>query len=351
MNDFIEGRIMHQRAIIKLWCVLFTVFFTGCCCEDGDNGQDGKDGATAVLIVPDEISDIQAAIDTLSIIGGGTVYIKSGVYDLSKGIHINSSNITLTGEQGTLLKLNNNVNQPVLLIGDDAEVPDVSIENIKIEKIEIDGNKDFQNSETDSNRSWIRNNCIDIRKANDVRISEVDLHDARSGGIVVSWDSRYIFIDNSFFHHNFFDGIALYDSEDIFVTNFFCHYNQAAGLSLDNDLKGTIISTGSIKNNGDVGIFARHSMEVEFSNLVIAQNLSHGCFLSHESINTETGVNQLLFTDCSFYNNEGYGFWLASPASESSKITIQASIFSDNIRGAINMDPNGELYQTGNVFL
>jgi hypothetical protein len=350
--------------ILFIIAIILAIFLVGCgynCknCEKGDKGDPGKDGidgATGpagpapVIIVPDEINDIQQGIDSLINDGGGTVYIKAGEYTLSQGIHINSSNITIIGEQGTLIKLGNHVNEPVILIGSDEEIPTTSIENIKIETIELDGNKDFQDFETDPNRPWIRNNCIDIRMANDIWINGVDVHNARSGGLVVSWNSRFIFIDKSSFHHNFFDGIALYASENIWVSNFSCYENDAAGLSLDNDLKNVVFTSGIVKNNGDVGLFVRHSNDLSFHGIIFTNNQSHGCFLSHESIGTDSGVTRLFFNSCSFIDNNGYGFWLASPASESPNNTVVGCLFSGNTQGAIELDINGELYQDGNVF-
>lgn len=316
---------------------------------EGPEGPEGKMGNSFTVIVPDDITDIQGAIGMLPD-DGGTVYIRAGEYSLSEGIHITKSNITISGEAGTLIRLNNDVNEPIILVGSDKETPTTIIENIKIENLELYGNRDFQNSETDPNRPWIRNNGIDVRMVKDLYVSEVDVHHARSGGIVVSWNSSMIFIDKSSFHHNFFDGIALYASEDIQVINFFCYDNDAAGLSLDNDLKDVIFSTGSIKDNGNVGIFARHSKDLKFQGLVISKNQSHGCFLSHESLGKGTGVNRLTFNSCSFTENNGYGLWLASPAAESKYISIQGCLLSGNTQGSINLDPNGELYQTGNIF-
>lgn len=336
----------------------FSLFLFACCdcdCEQGPTGPEGPEGKkgdmgnSPTFIVPDDEEDIQTAISMLPA-DGGSVFVRAGTYTLTEGIHINRSNISLSGEMGTLLRLEADVNQPVILIGSDEENPSVSIENISVKVLEIDGNMSAQDSETDPNRPWIRNNGIDVRAVTDLHISEVDVHHARSGGVVVSWDSKIIYIDKSSFHHNYFDGIALYASEDIIVSDFFCNLNQAAGLSLDNDLKQVQFSNGTIRNNGDVGIFARHSKDLKFQNLIISDNQSHGCFLSHTSLGTGTGVHSLIFSSCSFTGNMGYGFVLASPVSESTKISIQGSLFSGNIQGAIKIDPESDLYQTGNVF-
>ena len=352
-------KLRHYFRFQLLFAISAFVLLLGSCdrCDcvqgpigpEGPEGREGRMGNSPTVIVPDDEADIQAAIGLLPN-NGGTVYIKAGTYSLTEGIQISRSNISLVGEMGTLLRLEAEVNQPVILIGSDAETPSHLIENIRIEKLEIDGNMAAQSSETDPDRPWIRNNGIDIRAVNDLYVSEVDVHHTRSGGIVVSWNSKLIFIDKSSFHHNFFDGIALYASQDIQVTNFFSCDNQAAGLSLDNDLRYVLFSCGTIRNNGDVGIFARHSKELKFQGLVIANNQNHGCFLSHESLGTGTGVFRLIFNNCSFIENDGYGFWLASPVTESTNNSVIGCLFSENTLDAINLDPDGELYMTGNIF-
>ena len=100
---------------------------------------------------------------------------------------------------------------------------------------------------------------------------------------------------------------------------------------------------------GDVGIFARHSKDLNFQGVVVQGNQSHGCFLSHNLIGTSTGVTRLFFEACSFIDNGGYGFWLASPASESPGNTIAGCLFSGNSQGAIKIDQGGVLFESGNV--
>lgn len=349
--DKIKGHFKNLKRPF-FFIISATLFLLGSCCEDCKDGEDGLMGPVgpSPVIIISENDDIQQAIDSIAQENGGTIYLKSGRYELSQGIHINCSNIKISGEPGTLIELNSNVNQPLILIGSDEKIPTVIIENIEIESIELDGNKDYQTSETDPGRPWIRNNCIDIRMACDINIRNVDIHDARSGGLVVSWNSQFIFIDKSSFHHNFFDGIALYASEDIQISNFFCYENNAAGLSLDNELKSVLFNTGIINNNGDVGIFARHSEDLNFNGIVIVNNQSHGCFLSHESVGTSSGVNRLFFNSCSFIDNSGYGFWLASPVSESPNNTVIGCLFSGNTLGPVELDAEGELFQVSNVF-
>lgn len=302
-----------------------------------------------VVVTPTD--SIQEAIDGLSA-SGGTVFIKAGVHIISAGIHIKHSNISITGEQGTIIKLQNTANQPVILIGTDAATPAApdQISNIAIANLEIDGNQLGQTSEVDPTRTHIRNNGIDIRAVSDLWIDGVDVHDSRSGGIVASWKSSNIFISRVNAHDNYYDGIALYDSSKIIVTDFICSSNDhGAGLSLDNDLKQVSFNGGIIQDNHDVGIFARHSENLLFSNVIISGNGSHGAFLSHDDADpTTTGVKNILFAGCSFQGNNGYGIQLASPPTYSSKNGVTGTLFNNNTSGCITYEL-GSLSEGGNV--
>lgn len=119
---------------------------------------------------------------------------------------------------------------------------------------------------------------------------------------------------------------------------------------MDVKLKHVSFNNGSLKNHGDVGIFVRDSEDLSFHDLLIYGSGSHGCFLSHQALGTGTGVKRLLFHGCSFLDNDGYGLWLASPASESPNNAAIGCLFSGNTLGTIEIDPNGELYQEANVF-
>jgi Periplasmic copper-binding protein (NosD) len=304
----------------------------------------------SVFVFPFGNRTIQQVIDSLPPVGG-TVEIQAGTYVLTQGIHINRSNVTLSGKQGVLIKLENHVNQPVILIGTDKEIPteEDRIENIQILNIEIDGNKQFQSSETDPNRKWIFNNGIDVRMADNLRMSNVDIHGARSGGFVASWNCGRIFISNSSFHDNYYDGIALYASQDIQVSNFICYGNGSAGLSLDNKLKNVSFNGGIIRDNGDVGIFARDAQDLNFHNLMIRGSKSHGCFISHNTPGTNTGVKRLFFVGCSFLDNGGFGLKLDSTTTDSPYNTVVSCLFSGNSSGCLDVIQGGQLHEAANI--
>ncbi len=304
-------------------------------------------------VVVTKSDSIQEAIDNLPT-KGGSVFIKAGVHEIASGIHINQSNVTISGEQGTVIKLKNGVNQPVFLIGTDIATPTLAnlISNISIANLEIDGNQLGQSSETDPTRPHIRNNGIDIRTVSDLWINTVDVHDARSGGIVASWKSSNIFISKVSTYDNYFDGIALYDSTNIVVTNFMCNNNDhGAGLSLDNELNQVIFSNGLIQGNSDVGIFARHSENMLFSNVIVSNNGNHGAFLSHDGASpSTTGIKSILFTGCSFQDNLGYGIQFASPSIYSNKNAVTGTLFNGNTTGCLTYEA-GSVTEGANVCL
>lgn len=300
------------------------------------------------FVVKSGADSLQKAIDALPE-PGGTIFVKANTYVLNKGIQIRRSNVKILGEKGVRIKLADHVNQPVILIGSDEEIPKFRIKNISISDLEIDGNKENQDSEFSTEKQWIRCNGIDVRMVDNLWIENVNISNTVSGGLVVSWDCHRIFVRSSMFHRNTYDGIAFYASEDILVSNFSSYENGAGGISMDNGLKKVTFSTGLIKDNKDVGIFARDSKDICFFNLVISGSGNNGCFLSHKK-NNDTGVSRCFFSGCSFLNNKGWGLWLAATKEISPGNVIVSSMFSENTLGPIHVDKDGCLEQTGNIF-
>ncbi|UCD95412.1 MAG: right-handed parallel beta-helix repeat-containing protein [Candidatus Zixiibacteriota bacterium] len=307
----------------------------------------------AEIVVPDSVPNVQDGVGLLPD-SGGTIFIRAGIHRVTEAIHVNRSNVTITGEQGTIIKLGDHVNQPVFLIGTDAPLPvDMAryIQNIRIAGLEIDGNRAAQDWEADSTRPGtnIMNNGIDIRKADNLQISDVNIHSARSGGLVASIDSRRIFISNACIYDNEFDGIALYSSEDVLVSDFICYENDFSGISFDNSVKNLAFDNGLLKNNGHNGIFARMCEDIVFNDLLVCGNQKNGCFLADHNGESGTGVKRLFFESCSFLESGEYGLCLISSGFESPNNTVIGCLFSGNTLGAI-LDGPGLLYKEGNIF-
>ena len=212
----------QNQARVSKGCWLFMTVALGLCVMTVTLAGDGK--------------SIQEAIDALPP-GGGVVTVPAGTHVCFRGLRINRSDVTLRGEGQAILKLASGVNQPVLLVGGDAEIPAAAIRNIRVENLQIDGSQKGQTSETDPARPWIRNNGIDVRRVHGLVVDKVRVHDARSGGIVISWGSSNVTVTASDCDNNFFDGIAFYDSVGIMVNDFCCTSNGMGGMSFDNRLK------------------------------------------------------------------------------------------------------------------
>lgn len=284
--------------------------------------------------------DIQAAVNAFTEV----ILTSPCVYNVTTSILLRSNSILRASpaNRGAVLRLADGVNEAVILVGNGLEVGNSAplMTNVVIRDIAIDGNKAAQSSETTPGKPWLRNNGIDVRCVAGMLVDNVYIHDARSGAIVVSWDSSSILVSNSLLTSSFFDGIALYTSTDITVTNCQLQNNVAAGISIDNNLRNTLFQSCSVHNNGDVGIFQRWATNISYDACQIYSNGNHGAFLSWNSPTPYTGVNNTLFTGCAFSDNVGRGINLDSPASESVGTLVTSSTFSGNLATAFS-GPNG----------
>ena len=300
------------------------------------------------------VAELMRTTETVSTISPElmtVIHLDPEVYVLHDTYRINRSNLQIIASPGTKVILADHVNKPVVAIGSQEEVPSTTVESITISGVEIDGNKANQDFELDVDLPWIRNNGIDIRAAHRVVLDNVVVHDARSGGIVVSWGSSDIHVENSSFNDNFFDGVAYYDSERIYTTNTSMRNNQAAGISLDNDFRDSIFANCIVDGNGDVGIFMRFSQKIRFNGCAIQNSGSYAAFLSHDE--GDNGVQDVVFSGCHFVNNNG-GIKLASTDDNSKYNAVVSSVFRGNAQnGRLSIDDTegAILHQSGNIVM
>lgn len=278
-----------------------------------------------------------------------TLYIAPNTFVLDDTFRIKKSNVKMVFMPGAKIVLADHVNRPVIGIGSWTDPPDKIIKNIYISGngLEIDGNKANQDTELCSGFPWIRNNGVDVRGVHRLTIEDIYVHDARSGGLVISWDSADIHLRNSSFNNSYFDGVAYYDSEKIFTGNCTMTANAYAAISLDNDLKDIIFSGCIADANGDVGIFMRYSEQVRFNHCVIKNSGSYAAFLSHDESNN--GVFDVMFSSCQILNNLG-GIYVASPAVVSEYTSVLGCVFRGNSGDAIKSD-GSVIRETGNIII
>lgn len=279
------------------------------------------------------------------------IRVESNTYVLKDTFRINRSNVCIIAEPGTKATLADHVNKPVLAIGSQEEIPSHTIENICVSGVEIDGNKTNQDSEYDTDKPWIRNNGIDVRAVKRLTIDNVVSKNNRSGGLVISWDSSDVYISDSEFDNNHFDGIAYYDSKRIYTQNSSMKNNSGAGISLDNDLSDSIFSNCIIDSNQDVGIFIRFSSELRFNSCTIKNSSSWAVFMGHDE--NDNGVHDIMFSSNQLLNNDGGILLSSTNDTQSSYTSVTSSVFRGNQKtGRDNIQTNGStIWQAANIFM
>lgn len=293
--------------------------------------------------------DIQAAVNAYTEV----ILTSPCVYNVTTSIFLRSGSILRASPPDKLavLQLANGANQAVILIGNTQEVGNSAplMTNVVVRDIAIDGNKAQQSSEFTPGMTWLRNNGIDVRYVSGLVIDNVYIHDARSGAIVVSWDSTNIRVSNSLLQTSYFDGIALYTSTDILVSNCDMSLNAAAGISIDNNLQDTLFQNCVVHNNGDVGIFQRWATNVSYDGCQVYSNANHGAFLSWNSPTNGTGVINTTISNCQITNNVGRAINLDSPATQSTGTSVVSTTIYGNLATPFSGPNGGTLPQCSQI--
>jgi hypothetical protein len=306
---------------------------------------------------------IQTEIDTLPD-AGGVVYLSEGEYICEKSIVINRNNVTLKGSGGaTILKLKDNANVPVLIIGETIPIPTITRRNITISDLIIDGNRLEQSRECSligpcSGANALRNNGITLRKVENIIIERVTTHSTRSGGLVSELSCENVTIKDFTSYNNYFDGIAGYETKDSNFTNLALFNNCAAGVSLDiNFSKNTMsniniyidsnISCSSTPSSGDVGMFIRDSHSNIFKNIKIHDMLNHGIFVAQVNEDISTGPKGNLFSTMILGNNAGFGI-IFNDASATDNVLV-STIMTGNTSGCLSTAAVSQVVESGNT--
>lgn len=302
------------------------------------------------VIRSDEDFEIVEAAIQASEAAAVVVTVKEGVYRIKDTFRINRSCVSLMGEGRAQLVLEKGVNKPVVAIGTQAKIPEESqrIREILIDGIWIDGQKDFQGDELDVDMPWIRNNGIDVRRVDDLTVRNATCSNARSGGLVISWGCNRVFVEDSHFERNYFDGVAYYDSVDVVTSDCVMRLNRSAGISIDNNLRDTAFVRCNLVENGDVGVFARNSHGIRFTDCAIQDNGNWAMFLAHDD--RGLGVYDATIEACHIMDNNG-GIRLASEVeAQSCGIKIAGTFFEGNeVNGRTDVSSAGITYELINL--
>lgn len=236
-----------------------------------DSG-DGKSIAGAIASLPE---------------GGGVVVLGPTLFPVSEAIVIDRDGVELRGMgRETILRLTDGANSSVIVIGSSATPVTRIVRGIAVGHLVIDGNRGAQQFECcggpcdSGGLSFIRNNGVTVRGAEDVLLSNLATHNCRSGGVVLEKVCRRIHVADLESYNNEFDGLACYETEDSVFDQLQLHQNRSAGLSIDWKFNRNLVLDSTLTRNGSQGIFMRDSNVNTFRNLYLRDNGEQGLFVA-----------------------------------------------------------------------
>ena len=245
-------------------------------------------------------AEIQQALDALPD-GGGEVVLPAGRIEVRQPVVLSRDNQTLQGAgAATILHLADNANCPVIILGEPLNDPSQTIRHLKVAGFFIDGNRIHQQRELwrlTGEGSEIRNNGITVQGVSDSAVENVTCARCRSGGLVTTRGVRRLTVRNLAAFDNEFDGLACYQTEDCLFTGLNLHDNPGAGISLDLDFNGNVISNAVLTAN-DLGMFMRASRDNQFCDVSIRNSRHYGVFMAQAGTPTPLGWEPVPRTEC-----------------------------------------------------
>lgn len=220
---------------------------------------------------------IQAAIDAVNILGGGTVHVKAGTYNIGTKINV-YDNINLIGD-GVSTILATSGNNILLEIS--------SVSNVTIKDMYLDGA-----TQTDNNSAM---RVISLATATKCHIENVEVV---NGG---------------------YYGINLFDSSNCVFINVRSHDNYRHGYHLggdhDNTNEQNIFLGCYAYSNGNCGFNNRGNNGTPHS--ILDRNIFKGCFAYSNTYDGFVTGNSYfdIFDGCNSFNNGHDGITLASTSS------------------------------------
>ena len=305
----------------------------------------------AINVTEKSCTAIQAAIKKLPS-EGGEVTLTAGTYRCAQPIVIDKNNVTLRGVgPATLLRLNDNTNAPVIVMGLTEGVPSRATRHVRVIDLMIDGNRVNQSTECMggpcSMEFPLRNNGISIRRCLDCVVQSVVVYGAMSGGLVTELGCRRLSIRDYTSYDNEFDGLAGYETEDSTFSAIHLYGNKAAGISTDIKFNNNKFYDVTITNNKTVGIFMRDSLDNSFTNLHIRDSVQHGIFLAQVNTDPNTAATGNTFTSVVIARSGGVGF-LANDASCINNMMVGAQLI-ENKNGCIGEATSGLVENVGSI--
>ncbi len=283
--------------------------------EEVTTQVDSRDDETVVevFVHPGDSSAILKALHRLPA-DGGRVILAPGVFEVHEPIILDRDNVELRGSgKLTVLKLADRAACPVIVVGSTTTPIPRIVSKVRVRNLVIDGNRRTQEPECwggvcdSGGLTFIRNNALTIRGAEEIKIEHLVTRNARSGGVVLEKVCRQIYIDDLEATDNHFDGLACYETEDSYFSRLNLHHNQSAGISLDLDFNHNVIKMARLANNGSQGIFMRDSNSNDFRKIEIVENGAQGIFVAQADNFQDTRCTNNTFSDLTVMKNVGHG--------------------------------------------
>jgi hypothetical protein len=282
-------------------------------------------------------AEVQRALDALPATGG-IVVLPPGTISVTRPLLIKRSHQTLRGAgTATVLRLADNANCPVIIIGEPVNHPTYTVSNVRVESLFIDGNRYGQQRELwkeQGEGSEIRNNGITVQRVSDSVVENVVAARCRSGGLVTTLGVQRLLVRGLEAFDNEFDGLACYATTDSRFVDLNLHSNPGAGISLDLSFNGNTISNAQLRAN-DLGIFMRDSRRNQFLNVSIDKSRNHGVFMAQAEVHQLTACVENSFTNLQATNCGGAAFRINDASCKDN--TIIGATFKENQHGGLSL--------------
>lgn len=281
--------------------------------------------------------EIQQALDALPETGG-IVVLPQGTITVTRPIALKRSHQTLRGAgTATVLRLADGANCPVLIMGEPVNRPGHTVSDVHVDSLFIDGNRYGQQRELwqeHGEGSEIHNNGITVQRVSDSTVENVVAARCRSGGLVTTLGVQRLVVRGLEAFDNEFDGLACYATTQSQFINLNLHDNPGAGISLDLDFNGNVVSNAVLTAN-DLGIFMRNSRGNQFLNVSINKSRNHGVFMAQKEAVQFTACINNSFTNIQATNCGGAAFRVNDATCTDN--TITRAKFEENGHGGLSL--------------
>ena len=294
---------------------------------------------TSISLLPGVTdAEVQHALDSLPETGGEVV-LPAGTIEVTRPIVLKRSHQSLRGAgASTLLRLADRANCPVIIMGEPANNPTRTLTGLRVSSLFIDGNRPNQQRELwreSGEGSEIRNNGITVQRVSGSAVEDVIIARCRSGGLVTTLGVERLTVRGLEAFDNEFDGLACYATTNSLFTDLNLHDNPGAGISLDLEFNGNVVSN-AVLNANDLGIFMRSSRGNQFLGVSINRSRNHGVFMAHaeETALLSACINNS-FTDLQATNCGGAAFRINDATCTDT--TITRARFDANRHGGLSL--------------